>query len=179
MKKNAEILILQLAELMQSERINMLNYAFCRLGDTEEAADVLQDVYLSVHTQICSDHCVRILNLKSYLFRALANHCNDRLQSRSKRIVISLDDMPDVADSPSYYNEEDYARITRMLGLLPEEQAEVIRMRIYANKSFVEIAAILALPISTVKSRLIYGLNKLRKQLNAEHKILKPQSHDM
>ena len=87
--------------------------------------------------------------------------------------------MPDVADSPSYYNEEDYARITRMLGLLPEEQAEVIRMRIYANKSFVEIAAILALPISTVKSRLIYGLNKLRKQLNAEHKILKPQSHDM
>ena len=98
MDQRTEPQLTQLAELMQTECSNMLRYACCRLGDREEARDALQDVYLSVHSQICGDHGIRILDLKSYFFRTLANHCIDRLQSRAKTTLISLDDVPDVAD---------------------------------------------------------------------------------
>ena len=67
---------------------------------------------------------------------------------------------------PNEYTEKDYARVTMVLATLPDEQAEVIRLRIYAEKSFVEIAAILALPLSTVKSRFIYGLKKMRMKID-------------
>ena len=98
MDQKTEPQLTQLAELMQTECSNMLRYACCRLGDREEARDALQDVYLSVHSQICGDHGIRILDLKSYFFRTLANHCIDRLQSRAKTALISLNDVPDVAD---------------------------------------------------------------------------------
>ena len=75
MDQKTEPQLTQLAELMQTECSNMLRYACCRLGDREEARDALQDVYLSVHSQICGDHGIRILDLKSYFFRILANHC--------------------------------------------------------------------------------------------------------
>lgn len=166
MDQRTEPQLTQLAELMQTECSNMLRYACCRLGDREEARDALQDVYLSVHSQICGDHGIRILDLKSYFFRTLANHCIDRLQSRAKTTLISLDDVPDVADMPNEYTEKDYARVTMVLATLPDEQAEVIRLRIYAEKSFVEIAAILSLPLSTVKSRFIYGLKKMRMKID-------------
>ena len=169
--KDVKTQLMQLADLMQAERSNMLRYACYRLGDPEEAADVLQDVYISVHTQIYNDDSVKILNLKSYLFRSLSNHCIDRLQNRSKRIVLSIDTVHDIADVSEEYSEADYVRVTKMLALLPEEQAEVIRLRIYGGKSFVDIAAILALPLSTEKSRFIYGLNKLRKYMNEESTV--------
>ena len=39
-------------------------------------------------------------------------------------------------------------------------------MKEYQHLKFTEIAAIMKLPVNTVKSRLYYGLNNLRKQLD-------------
>lgn len=180
MDRQRKTQLIELTHLMQTERADMLRYACYRLGNIEEARDVLHDVYINIHTQICNDSGVKILNLRSYLFRTLANSCVDRLQSRSKMAVVNIDEVPDIVNTPEEYTEKDYIRITNMLATLPEEQAEVIRLRIYANKSFVEIATILAVPLSTVKSRFIYGLNKLRKQLISEdNRVIKPHTHDM
>lgn len=48
-------------------------------------------------------------------------------------------------------HEQELQRISRLLALIPENQAEVIRLRIYGNNSFAEIATILAVPLPTVK----------------------------
>ena len=49
-----------------------------------------------------------------------------------------------------------------MLGRLPREQAEAIRLRVFDGLRLDEIAELLDCPINTVSSRLRYGFQKLR-----------------
>ena len=79
--------------------------------------------------------------------------------------MVPLDLRLDMADLPTESNEADYQRIAQLLSEIPEEQAEVIRLRIYGNNSFADVAEILALPLPTVKSRFLYGLEKIRRAM--------------
>ena len=65
-----------------------------------------------------------------------------------------------------YLTKADFeAVIVKLLDEIPEEQAEVIRLRIYGDNSFAEVADILSVPLPTVKSRFLYGLEKIRKAM--------------
>ena len=68
--------------------------------------------------------------------------------------------------------EQEFRKITTLLAAIPDEQAEVIRLRIYGDNSFTDIAAILELPVSTVKSRFQYGIEKIRKGIYAKSQTL-------
>jgi RNA polymerase sigma-70 factor (ECF subfamily) len=48
---------------------------------------------------------------------------------------------------------------------LPEDQREVIVLKEYQGLTFLEIADVLGIPISTVKTRLYRGLVQLRERL--------------
>ncbi|MFC1794368.1 RNA polymerase sigma factor, partial [Planctomycetota bacterium] len=48
------------------------------------------------------------------------------------------------------------------LALLPQQQREVIVMKIYRQKTFLEISGLLGLSQNTVASRYRYGMEKLR-----------------
>ena len=63
--------------------------------------------------------------------------------------------------------EHEYRRICQLLETIPDEQAEVIRLRFYGEKSFKEIADIIGVNLSTVKSRFMYGLEKIRRGMRA------------
>ena len=104
---------------------------------------------------------MQIQNLN--IFGSLSNLCSTRLSQSSHLNTIPLDTRFDKADTTVNEYEDDYERIVILLKLIPEEQAEVIRLRIYGNNSFAEIAEILSLPLPTVKSRFLYGLDKLRR----------------
>jgi RNA polymerase sigma-70 factor (ECF subfamily) len=79
-----------------------------------------------------------------------------------------LDTRFDIADLSTENNEADYKRIAQLLVEIPEEQAEVIRLRIYGNNSFADVAEILSLPLPTVKSRFLYGLEKIRRAMKKQ-----------
>ena len=106
---------------------------------------------------------------RSYIFRTLSNVCTSWLSRSSRFKTIPMDTCLNLADIPSENNEADYQRIVQLLAEIPEEQAEVIRLRIYGNNSFAEVAEILALPLPTVKSRFLYGLEKIRKAMNQKN----------
>jgi len=58
------------------------------------------------------------------------------------------------------------ARIAGLLALLPEEQAEVIRLKTSDSLTFARIAELTGSTEATVKSRFRYGIGKLRKLIN-------------
>ena len=95
------------------------------------------------------------------------NLCTDRLRGLSKQHFVSLEQARDIANADNNIHgiERDFRRITLLLAGLPPEQAEVIRLRLHADKSFAEIADILNVPLTTAKSRFQYGIEKLRKGL--------------
>lgn len=56
-------------------------------------------------------------------------------------------------------------RIRTLLGMLPDNQQEVITLAFYGGLSHSQIAAHLNVPIGTVKSRMRLGLHKLRPEV--------------
>lgn len=58
--------------------------------------------------------------------------------------------------------EQEQERLAKLVAALPNDQAEVVRMAFYEDKSHVEIAEALELPLGTVKSRVRLALSKLR-----------------
>lgn len=72
-----------------------------------------------------------------------------------------------LADEPGEQElREEYERIAGLLALLPEEQAEVIRLKTSDSLTFARIAEITGSTEATVKSRFRYGIGKLRKLIN-------------
>ena len=153
----------RLAELMQSERDHLFRYACYRLGSAAEAEDALQDLYVRLSKQ--SSRLAEIDDLQGYVYRSLSNSCVSRLRSHRQFVpseslnTLSSDDL-----TPTDFDEE-FRLIERLMMQLPEEQSEVIRLRIYGNRQFDEIASICDIPLTTAKSRFRYGIDKLRNAL--------------
>ncbi len=81
--------------------------------------------------------------------------------------------MPDPAEEPDAPMQADRVlaisqqetRIRAALGLLPPEQADVIRKAFFEDKVHAEIETELGIPLGTVKSRLRLAMNRLRSVL--------------
>lgn len=155
----------ELAELIRKEKPHLMRYASYRLGNTDEAEDALQDTFLKIFTSLSEKKRREVMDWRNYIFRTLSNLCTTRLTASGRHRTITLDDSHDVADAPTESNEAELRRIGQLLETIPEEQAEVIRLRIYGNNSFADIAEILSLPLPTVKSRFLYGLEKIRRAM--------------
>lgn len=165
MNKENNITMNELAEHLRREQPHLMRYACYRLGDADNAKDALQDAYLKLCGKFSDGTGKEVKDWRSYLFRTLSNICTSRLSQSRRLKTIPMDTRLDLADIPSENNEADYQRIVQLLAEIPEEQAEVIRLRIYGNNSFADVAEILALPLPTVKSRFLYGLEKIRKAM--------------
>jgi RNA polymerase sigma-70 factor (ECF subfamily) len=59
-------------------------------------------------------------------------------------------------------------RVAAAIATLPEEQREAIILKEYEGRTFPEIAEILDVPVSTVKTRLYRGLDQLRRRLEKQ-----------
>ena len=165
MNKKNDITMNQLAEHIRQEQPHLMRYACYRLGNTDDAKDALQDAYLKVCGKLSDEKGCEVKDWRNYFFRTLSNICTSRLSQSNRLRMIPLDVRLDMADLPTESNEADYQRIAQLLSEIPEEQAEVIRLRIYGNNSFADVAEILSIPLPTVKSRFLYGLEKIRRAM--------------
>ena len=67
-------------------------------------------------------------------------------------------------------NIEAALTLEKALGELPEEQREVVVMRIWSGLTLEEAAAATGAPLNTVASRYRYALDKLREKLRPYRK---------
>ena len=148
--------------VIQNEQQSLFRYACYKIENAEDAADILQDVFLKIYSKPI--RLLNINNLQSYLYRSVLNACTTYYRQTGQEKFISFDEIKDIAEEPDEDFKEEFQRIKRILSKIPEEQAEVIRLRIICEKSFVDIAKILVVPITTVKSRFKYGIDKIRNE---------------
>jgi len=133
----------------------LLKYACALLHDRPEAEDVLQQVFLRLlrngGTEISS---------AGYLFRAVRNRVLNHLRGRSREMP--LGDEVQWLESPSGSAETALA-LQSALRTLPDEQREVIVLRVWGQLTFEEVAGIVGISPNTAASRYRYGLEKLSK----------------
>lgn len=142
------------------------------LGRDDEAKDATQETFLSAYRNLGKFR--GDAKFSSWIYRIALNICNTRLRGRSK-FAISLDEQHEATgfevaaaedDLGSGIQREQVTRhVRRALQGLPPEMRQVIIMKEYEGLKFSEIADILGIPISTVKTRMYTGLSQLRKRL--------------
>lgn len=153
------------AELNRLYRDAMYRFCWGYLGSNDEAEDAVQDVCFKVLT--AKDVPERF---RPWLYRVARNHCLNLLRSRNRRQDAHR--LPSASQLPQaltgqltrLVRDEHRSHVVAMLDQLPEAQQEVLRLRYAESLSRTEIAEILDLSESVVKSRLFEGLTKLREQ---------------
>ena len=127
-------------------------------------AGIVQDVLLRLFHSDCN--LDRIDDVERYLWRAIANRCCDYHRHRRNATLPTERAAALADDSGDQELREEYERIAGLLATLPEEQAEVIRLKTSDSLTFARIAEITGTTEATVKSRFRYGIGKLRKLIN-------------
>src|SRR5262245_13652498 len=147
--------------------------AYRLLGTEEDARDVSQETFLKAFRALPGFKGEA--RFSSWLYQIALNLCRDRMRRKRGKAFISLDSLDEAAGlparhtglSPSELAERGglQALVREALAALPDEQREVIILKEYQELTFLEIAGILEVPLSTVKTRLYRGLVNLRGQL--------------
>lgn len=144
-----------------------------RLGSPDaEAEDLLQDVMVTLWHKAADFDPTRA-SVNTWLFTIARNKRIDRLR-RDKHIDWDADDpalTPDAAVDQAPSADQAYAlaqqsdRLRAAIALLPPEQADLLHLAYWDDRSHSDIATTANLPLGTVKSRLRLALARLRAVL--------------
>ena len=144
------------------------------MGSDEEARDLCQEAFLRAFRGLGTFK--REARFSSWLYQIALNVCRDRLRRRRGRTQVSLDELEGdpavIVTGPTALDlveRGDLARVVaRAMESLPPEQREVVILKEYQGLTFPEIAEVLDVPVSTVKTRLYRGLDLLRHRLQRQ-----------
>lgn len=161
---------------------SIYNLTLRMLQDPEDAAEVTQEVFLSAYRNVRRfRHEARF---STWLYRIAANHCITRLRQRPQGVHCSIDDDHSVipieqalpaqrSHESEFLREEIRNQVRGALRQLNPDQRIVVELKFFQELTFNDIAAILQLPVSTIKSRLYSGFEVLKGRLGnaAKHSV--------
>jgi RNA polymerase sigma-70 factor (ECF subfamily) len=165
-------------ELVRVYNTSLFHVAYRMLGDSAEASDVVQDIFLKVFRNI--DGFKGEASLKTWIFRIAFSEILNRLRwwkRRYRYATLSLDDdhngngnglhLSDSQPTPqqALESKEQETAIQQALGKLSGDHRSIIVLRDIEGFSYGEIADVLGISIGTVKSRLARARGDLKKSL--------------
>jgi len=158
-----------LGVLFERYREQVYRTAYAITHDTAAADDILQDVFLKVYAyaQRIDDQVM----LMPWLYRVTVNLSYTWVTRHRKRWA-SLEEVVERLISPLRSSTEQVAernetqaQLQKAIDALPMSQQAVIILHYLNDLDVAQIAEVLDLPIGTVKSRLYYARESLRRQL--------------
>ncbi len=167
--------------LVRKHRTPVFNFILRFTSHRARAEDVLQETWLKV-VRSASEYTPKA-KFTTWLYTIARNLCVDRARKESYRQAASLEapatgtsaeegrplgeSLPDEGINPERgaYNARLRPLLERALAGLPEEQREVFVLREYSGVPFKEIAEVTGVSENTVKSRMRYALEGLRRRL--------------
>lgn len=145
------------AEAMRHERL-LYHISYAMLHSDADCADAVQDALLRAWQH--RDTLREGKNFKAWLCRILVNACNDILRKRNRLTLVPLDEAGDLSA-----RERDDLALRQALEALPPDQRACIVMHYLEGWTVDEISAALDVPTGTIKTRLMYGREKLCREL--------------
>ncbi len=163
-------------QLVGRYKDQLINYIYRYVGDSDEADDILQEVFVRVYHK--KNTYRPIAKFSTWIYTIAANLCKTELRRRGRHFFLSLsktrggadDKYPEIPDSRYLSDHEaerssDHEMIQDALMKLPPKYREVIILSDLQDLTYEEISDITGLNIGTVKSRLNRGRLKLQKLL--------------
>lgn len=138
------------------------NYIFRMVGNTDEAMDLCQESFMKAFTELASlkDRS----RFSAWLYRIAHNVCYSKFRKESGKTLVPIEIEPGIKP----VSIENRLAVEKALGQLPDDQREVVILKVFQGLKFEEIAAVQGAPVSTVKSRLYMSFEKLKVVLGEQ-----------
>ncbi len=143
--------------------------------DSAVAEDIAQDCFLKLHHY--ADRIDTTLPLAPWLYRVTVNLAYTWI-SRSKNRRVSLEALVDQLMTPSWHSPDQLAehaevqqQVRSAIAELQFPQQVVVVLHYLSDLSLEEIAEVVDCPVGTVKSRLYYARENLRRRLGDSRRI--------
>lgn len=170
-----------LAVLIKRHQSKIYGFIYSKVTDRDIADDIFQDTFIKV---------IKTLKLNAYneegkflpwVMRISHNLIVDHFRKNKKMPMyreteefsifsIMSDNSPNVENR--IITDQVESDLKRLIEELPDDQKEVLQMRIYQDLSFKEIADLTGVSINTALGRMRYALMNLRKVIEKNKIIL-------
>ncbi len=169
-----------LEQLIHRHKQRIYRFIYSKVMDRDTAEDIFQDTFIKVIKTLKNNKYNEEGKFLPWVMRIAHNLVIDSFRKSNRMPKFNNTDKFDIFsvlsdDSLNAENqiitEQIYADIKELVQLLPQNQKEVLKMRIFKDMSFKEISEITGVSINTALGRMRYALINLRK-LVAENKII-------
>jgi RNA polymerase sigma factor (sigma-70 family) len=145
------------------------------------AEDIFQDAFLKMIRTMRDGRYSEQGKFLPWAIRVAHNLCMDHFRKVRQNVPVTMPDGTDIAgllpatEAPGDRMEtrQTHDSVRQLIEQLPEEQREVIVLRMYGDLSFKEIADITSVSINTALGRMRYGLLNLRKMIDERKMVLR------
>jgi len=154
------------ADLVERYQIPLIHFLRRTLGSDEEVFDCAQEAFLAAYRNLgrySEEHPFR-----AWLYTIARNKALDLVRKRRREVPLILDEnLVDHQPLPEevWLANEQAAMLTEVLNELPEHYGQALYLRFHQELSYEEIALVLEVPVSRVKTYLHRGKEKLRQHL--------------
>lgn len=140
-----------------------------RVRDQHQAEDITQEVFLRLFRAAGSGGFSARSRLSTWLYTITSNCIADHFRRRGQDSDELSTETADPRAGPTALASTGEQRqiVAELVRRLPDDQRQVVEMRILDNLSFAEIAELIGIPIPTAKSRMAYALRKIETALRA------------
>ena len=170
-----------LKTLIQRHEKRVFSYILLSVKNRELAEDIFQDTFIKVINTLRSGNYHEEGKFVQWVMRIANNLKIDYFRKMQRMPAFESNGEFDIFDviygtDPSIeqkmITEQLYAEVAEMVKYLPEEQREVLEMRIYQDISFKDIAEMTNVSINTALGRMRYALINLRKILKEKNVLV-------
>lgn len=171
--------------LLERHQDKLFGYILSKVNNSDVANDIFQDTFMKAIITIKKGKYNEEGKFIQWIMRIAHNLIIDYFRLNKKLKLVSETSYSnedfnifDVIASDDINIEDDFVKtqiykdLADLLDLLPEDQREVIKLRMFSNLSFKEIAEETEVSINTALGRMRYAVINLRKLIEQHNVIL-------
>jgi RNA polymerase sigma-70 factor (ECF subfamily) len=151
------------AALVREHQAMVFGLAYHFLQCRAQAEELAQDVFLALHQNLTRVESAR--HLLFWLRRVTSNRCIDSVRSTRRRRELPIEDIHEPGVAPRFNDPLLGELLRTVVAELPPQPRMVVTLRFQEDLDLSEIAAIVDMPLNTVKSHLRRSMDTLRRKL--------------
>lgn len=164
-------------ELLDGWLNTLYKIAYSYFKDENNASDAVQDAVVIAYKNI---HKIKYKDkFNSWITTILVNRCREILR-RNKIIifeqydakVIDISTLNGIRNVTDYEKVENKIYLINLLNKIDEKYRDVIRLKYFGDYTLEEVSTIIGIPLGTVKSRLNFGIKKLKELMEVNNNAL-------
>lgn len=162
-----------LLQLIMMEKDAYYKLAFTYMGNEHDAMDAMAEMIVTLYEKI--DQLKKEAAFYSWSKTILVNECKTLLQRRKKVVLVDEfiaangKELGKAVNGDPYSRSENQIDIQSLLVHLSDQQKEAIQLKYFHDLDYETIATMMNVSVGTAKSRVFYGLKKLRDQYGSDH----------